>query len=381
MNSPSVRTKRVTLPVLLLALALLGALLAAPSTAMAQSESPSESPIVQGVLFFDPSCPNCEAVMENVLPPLEAQYGPQFKMYRLDVGLVEAFDAWSRAAKAFDLPAEKKGVPLLVIDDRILSGKDEIGAELPGIISEGMASGGIPVPAATGLSEADLARLEAASLGGEVAERQSDPVANGLAILVLGGMVVSLAYVGAGSFRTNIAIDQHGEARGIGYYAIPILSVLGMAVAGYLSYVKLTSSPTLCPIGNCDAVQHSQWAQFMGVPVAYLGFLSYAAILVLWGAWAAGREGLSGIARFLLFVVAIFGTLFSAYLTFLEPVIIKEVCLWCLLSAVIMTLILLASFKEMNPESQAVAAGAPAQKQRSGKGRRSKRKINKKKRR
>lgn len=368
MISPSVRTKRVTLPVLLLALALVGALLAAPSPAMAQSEGP----VVQGVLFFDPSCPNCEAVMEDVLPPLEARYGPQFKMYRLDVSFVEVFDAWSRAAKAFDLPAEKKGVPLMVIDDRILSGKDEIGAELPGIISEGMSSGGIAVPAAVGLSEEDLARLEAASLGGEAAEKETDPVANGLAILVLGGMVVSLAYVGAGSFRTNIAIDQRGESRGIGYYAIPILSVLGMAVAGYLSYVKLTSSPTLCPIGNCDAVQHSQWSQLIGVPVAYLGFLSYAAILVLWVAWAAGSGRLPGIARFLLFIVAIIGTLFSAYLTFLEPVIIKEVCLWCLLSAVIMTLILLASFKELTPQSQAVTAGAPVEKQRSGKARRSK---------
>jgi uncharacterized membrane protein len=43
------------------------------------------------------------------------------------------------------------------------------------------------------------------------------------------------------------------------------------------------------------------------------------------------------------FVTAVIGVLFSIYLTFLEPFVIKEVCVWCLASAVIMTLILLVS--------------------------------------
>jgi uncharacterized membrane protein len=43
--------------------------------------------------------------------------------------------------------------------------------------------------------------------------------------------------------------------------------------------------------------------------------------------------------------MTVFGVLFSLYLTFLEPFVIKAVCMWCITSAVIMTLLLLLSLK------------------------------------
>jgi len=39
--------------------------------------------------------------------------------------------------------------------------------------------------------------------------------------------------------------------------------------------------------------------------------------------------------------MAFFAVIFSLYLTYLEPFVIKAVCLWCLTSAVIVTLLLL----------------------------------------
>jgi uncharacterized membrane protein len=44
--------------------------------------------------------------------------------------------------------------------------------------------------------------------------------------------------------------------------------------------------------------------------------------------------------------MTVFGVLFSIYLTYLELFVIKAVCIWCLTSAVIMTLLLLLS---LNP--------------------------------
>jgi uncharacterized membrane protein len=38
--------------------------------------------------------------------------------------------------------------------------------------------------------------------------------------------------------------------------------------------------------------------------------------------------------------MVVFGTLFSVYLTFLEPFVIGATCIWCLSSAVVMTLLL-----------------------------------------
>ena len=44
-----------------------------------------------------------------------------------------------------------------------------------------------------------------------------------------------------------------------------------------------------------------------------------------------------------LFGMALFGTGFSIYLTFLEPFVIGATCMWCLSSAIILTVILLLS--------------------------------------
>jgi uncharacterized membrane protein len=45
-------------------------------------------------------------------------------------------------------------------------------------------------------------------------------------------------------------------------------------------------------------------------------------------------------SRLALFAIALGGTLFSIYLTFLEPFVIGATCVWCLGSALCMTLLL-----------------------------------------
>jgi uncharacterized membrane protein len=71
--------------------------------------------------------------------------------------------------------------------------------------------------------------------------------------------------------------------------------------------------------------------------------IGYVAILVawLWGRFRSDR--LADYAPLAVHGMAIFGALFSLYLTFLEPFVIKAVCLWCLTSAVVMTLVMLLS--------------------------------------
>jgi uncharacterized membrane protein len=75
------------------------------------------------------------------------------------------------------------------------------------------------------------------------------------------------------------------------------------------------------------------------LPIGILGLAGYVAMLA---AWFRGRAG-SIMARGLLVGMAAFGVAFSVYLTYLELFVIEAVCLWCLSSAVIMTLILLAA--------------------------------------
>jgi uncharacterized membrane protein len=160
-----------------------------------------------------------------------------------------------------------------------------------------------------------------------------DPIGNGLAVLVLLGMIVSLVV----HIRPTPSRPETIRAR----WAIPVLAAAGAAIAAYLTYVETRGVLAVCgPVGDCNAVQQSPYANVFGVvPVGALGLAGYALILALWLAArrAPPRVGWVLVA---LFAVAYTGTAFSAYLTFLEPFVIGATCMWCLTSSVIITLLL-----------------------------------------
>ena len=118
-----------------------------------------------------------------------------------------------------------------------------------------------------------------------------------------------------------------------------VLALAGLGVATYLAHVEVRGIEAVCgPVGDCNTVQQSPYARLFGVvPIGVLGAAGFSAILVAWGArrWASGRTAVwAGIAQL---AMTGCGTLFSIYLTFLEPFVIGATCLWCLSSAVIMT--------------------------------------------
>jgi uncharacterized membrane protein len=65
-------------------------------------------------------------------------------------------------------------------------------------------------------------------------------------------------------------------------------------------------------------------------------------MLAAWAVALNGRGGAVRVGRVAGWGVALAGTVFSIYLTFLEPFVIGATCVWCLSSAVIVTLLLLA---------------------------------------
>lgn len=60
-----------------------------------------------------------------------------------------------------------------------------------------------------------------------------------------------------------------------------------------------------------------------------------------WLAARSARKDLADIAVIALFGMTAFGTLFSIYLTFLEPFVIGATCAWCLTSAILITVMML----------------------------------------
>ena len=167
-----------------------------------------------------------------------------------------------------------------------------------------------------------------------------------LAIVIMIGMVAALAFAGVtwvrawkSSFASALSQPVWMEA------AMLVLIVVGLGVAGYLTYVETQSVAPVCgPVGDCESVQTSDYSRLFGIlPVGLLGMIGYVAILVawLWGHFRSDR--LADYAPLAVHGMAIFGVLFSLYLTFLEPFVIKAVCMWCLSSAVVMTLLMLLS--------------------------------------
>jgi len=111
------------------------------------------------------------------------------------------------------------------------------------------------------------------------------------------------------------------------------LTVVGIAIAGYLTYVHYAGIQPACSTGGCETVQTSEWADVYGLPVAVLGLIGYIAIL-------GSLLVLRGDAQlFVSAALSLVGFLYSGYLTYQELFTIKAICQWCVGSAVILTLL------------------------------------------
>jgi uncharacterized membrane protein len=113
-----------------------------------------------------------------------------------------------------------------------------------------------------------------------------------------------------------------------------VLAVLGLAIAGYLTWVHYAGLSPVCVGGShgCEAVQASRFADVAGIPVAVIGLAGYAALLLT--ALLPGYPARAAAA-----ILALGGLAFSAYLTYVELFEIRAICQWCVASAVVMLLL------------------------------------------
>jgi uncharacterized membrane protein len=89
----------------------------------------------------------------------------------------------------------------------------------------------------------------------------------------------------------------------------------------------------VCAIAHgCETVQKSDYSKLAGVPVALLGLIGYAGILA---ALIKDDENSRAAAAF----ISIIGFGFSAWLTYTEIAIIDAICIWCVGSAICMTIL------------------------------------------
>jgi uncharacterized membrane protein len=346
----------------LLLLALMPAILRGQAAPVQPGAQPA---VVRAVLFYSPTCPHCHRVMTVDLPPLLARYGGRLRLASVNTATPRGQALYQATVEHFAIPEDRLGVPTLVVGNRVLVGSLEIPAEFPGIVERGLAAGGIDWPEVTQLRQAVAASERAATDTAPATPRDTAPAAPALR------RTPATAGTALGSMRARFLVDPAGNSASVAVllfmlaavglaiatvsgrpvplqsppsWVLPALGIVGLGVASYLSFVEVTGTPAVCgPVGDCNTVQQSGYARLFGVvPVGVLGALGYVAMSALWfaGTRAPGRAARA--ARICTWCFALGGAVFSGYLTFLEPFVIGAACAWCLVSAVIVTLMLLA---------------------------------------
>ena len=112
---------------------------------------------------------------------------------------------------------------------------------------------------------------------------------------------------------------------------VAILAVGGILASSVsLKHHYATSKTEFCDIGNtfnCDIVNRSEYSEILGIPVALIGMVGYAAVLGLATAYRERRETPS-----LIFAGAAAGLAFALYLTYIEGRVLGVWCIMCLSS-------------------------------------------------
>ncbi|HEY44361.1 MAG TPA: vitamin K epoxide reductase [Anaerolineae bacterium] len=321
-----------------------------------------------------------EASLEpDELPPVIGAMGDRLQILYVDVSSAAGGELYWATIERFEAH-DLTGVPNLTVDETMLFGSVDIPEQFPGIIEQGLAQGGIDWPDIPGLA-ALLSQMipfptpeptpEEITSPTEASETvtpgqtlsatnppqtatpssmipfdqpkptvidkiKNDLVGNILSIVVLVGMIVT--FVVALIRVVQQTVPQTSSLLSV---LIPLLAVVGLFVAIYLTIVEASGAEAVCgPVGDCNTVQQSKYAMLFGViPVGALGIAGYLFILATWFVARLSTGRLSDLAIVAIFGMATFGTLFSIYLTFLEPFVIGATCAWCLTSAIVTTVI------------------------------------------
>ena len=132
---------------------------------------------------------------------------------------------------------------------------------------------------------------------------------------------------------------------------VAALALAGIFISLYLTLYKLGVIGELsCSVGSCETVNTSKWSRFLGLPVAAWGLLFYLDVFLIALIGTFERFENEPIISLVLVAESAIGVLFSAWLTYLELAVIHAICIWCVASAVVVTLILgvsVADLKEM----------------------------------
>ena len=368
--------------------------------------SSAQTPVVYGVFFYSPTCPHCRDVLTNHWPAIQNEFGDQLRVLFIDATTPQGGRLMMDAEAALGIQAN--GVPMLIIGSDVLVGSLDIPERTRSVVRAGLNAGGIGLPAIPGIEAVYQAAIQGTSQADQtqtfIDRLAADPVANGLAVLILIlltlstviaarrfwgklsqskarqrqhqhlaltllsllGLVMSLSLAVGWSNAPAVLVLAGGEfliflviagvslrvprEQALPRWLVPLTAVGGLVVAAYLTFIEVTLTEAVCGlVGDCNTVQQSLYARILNVPVGVFGLAAYCLILVI---WLLSRNPRSRVrANWLVSRLVLLGVLFSIYLTFLEPFVIGATCIWCLTSAVVMLILLWLLIPVASPDA------------------------------
>lgn len=347
---------------------------------------------VYAVLFFSPTCPHCHELMQDTLPPIQEKFGEQLVVLFVDV-TTEGGSALAQSAYShYNIARDNWVVPMMVVNEQVLIGGSQIPTQLPLITRAGLEAGGITIPSFPLMQSAfeqwradnpDASNSVLSTVDSSppiVQSFNNDPLASIITIGILIGLIISaiglvmtrhsglplvvpqfaiiLATVVALVVGVSITLGEQYDTIAMPIARVAFISLLiailvaiaghrvqvtvslvtlvGVMVSAYMAYVEMTANPAVCGvIGDCNAVQQSEYASLFGVPIGLIGVIGYLMMFIL--NITINRVPQKYRWQFLFMLKVLVGGAagFTIYLTFLEPFVIGAVCAWCLLSSLI----------------------------------------------
>ncbi len=125
------------------------------------------------------------------------------------------------------------------------------------------------------------------------------------------------------------------------------LSLVGLFVSAYLLWEYTSPAhPMVCMGGGCDAVRASVYSHIVGLPVPIFGIFMYGFLVLLLFLYPLLPTSIARLTQRGVLLISGAAFLFSIYLTGLEAFVIHSWCVWCVLSALLVTAIFLLSIME-----------------------------------
>jgi len=130
------------------------------------------------------------------------------------------------------------------------------------------------------------------------------------------------------------------------------LVVLGLLVSIYMTIYKVLNADAMClGSGDCSTVNTSRYSEVNGIPVAAIGILGYLAILAT-HYFESRNRFFEQNGTLMIFGMALTGFLFTIWLVYVEVVLLKALCPFCVTSQAAMTLIFITAVARLVKQTQ-----------------------------